>query len=395
VSLSGKDRAAILMGGQQPDHVYWYNSANGRLVTSTWYQRRYPQWVEALNSRRVPASYFGKVWDYLKPGDRFYALFAEDDVAAEEDSDPRFPHPVGRSLFVPVSSLFTTFTQTPFLDEFILTAAREAIRAEQLGTRGPTDLLAVGLSATDYIGHTYGPASHEMADQLLRLDQALGAFFKYLDENVGLEKVMIVMTADHGVPPLVNQPEGTAGKSTRLNKGDLLRFQALNSELSRKFGAQDNWLSYYADGDLYLNHAAIAKHNLRRSDVEAAVKEYLRQSPTVAAVYGRSDLDKMLKAPDESLDLFRNGFHPDVSGDVVIQFTELLVPVVERRGTTHGSLYRYDRWVPLVFYGAGWKPHRVAEQVHIIDVAPTLSDALKLPPAAGLDGISRLSMLVE
>ncbi|MBI3940847.1 MAG: alkaline phosphatase family protein [Acidobacteria bacterium] len=392
VALSGKDRSAILLGGQRADEVYWYNSANGRLVTSNYYQRQISPWADSFNGRRIAASYFGKTWAYLKSSG-LYRLFGEDNEAAEDDWDSTFPHQIGRGLFVPNAAFYASFTGTPFLDELLLAAAREATAANKLGQRRETDLLCLALSATDYIGHRYGPGSHEIADQLLRLDVSLGDFFEFLDERVGLKNIAIVLTSDHGVLPLPETLAAQGVKASRLEKSDLVFFQGLNSYLDGKFGSRENWLVFFSDFNLYLNYPALLRHKLPRPDAEAAVKEYLRQSTKVAAVYSRSDMELALKRQDEGLELFRNNFNPDLSGDVFVQFSEFLLATVERRGTTHGSPYPYDRHVPLVFYGPAWKHKSISEEARVIDIAPTLAEMLGLSTPKKLDGVSRLKWL--
>ncbi|MBI4456200.1 MAG: alkaline phosphatase family protein [Acidobacteria bacterium] len=392
LSIAGKDRSAILMGGQNADEVYWYSSSNGRMVTSSYYLKRYPKWIEDFNARRIPGSYFGKTWDYLKPSE-FYRLFGEDNVAAEEDWDPTFPHPIGRTLLAPNSTFYSAFAATPFLDDLLLEAARAAILISKLGGRGETDLLCIGLSATDYIGHAFGPASHEVADQLLRLDQSLGAFFKFIDEHIGLKNTVIVLTSDHGVLPLPEELATRGVRSSRLQKTDLLFFQSLNSYLNKKFNSEEDWFPFYGDFNLYLSYPVLVRRNLRRSEVEGTVKEYLRQSARMAAVYSRSDMGLDLKKQDKELELFRNSFNPDSSGDVFIQFSEFLLPTVDRTGTTHGSVYSYDRQVPLVLYSSGWKRKNVSAEVHITDIAPTLAGLLELEKPDRLDGMSRLDWI--
>ncbi len=392
LSISGKDRSAILMAGQTADEVYWYNTSDGRFVSSNYYLKKYTAWMEALNRKRIPASYLGKTWDYLKPSE-FYKQFGEDFVAEEDAPDPTFPHPIGGLSLSANAAFYNAFTQTPFLDELILTASQEAIRANKLGTRGEMDLLCIGLSATDLIGHAYGPWSHEIADQLLRLDQSLGNFFKFVDAQVGLRNVLIVLSADHGVLPLPEQLAARGTKSSRLRKQDVLLFQNLNAHLSKKFKFKEDWVAFYGSLSLYLNYPALAHRNLLRSDVENAIKEYLSQSPIVAAVYSRTDLELDSSERDGVLGLFRNSFDPDRSGDVFVQFKEFVLPSVGRAGTSHISVYPYDRWVPIVFYNSAWKQKRVSAEVHTTDIAPTLAQFLNLQTPEKLDGVSRLGLI--
>ncbi|HEY2933921.1 MAG TPA: alkaline phosphatase family protein [Acidobacteriota bacterium] len=394
VSLAGKDRSAILMAGQDADEVLWYNEQNGRMETSTYYQRRYAKWVDSFNKRQLPVSYFGKTWDYLKPAE-FYRQFGPDDAPNEGGSDRTFPHVIGGFTALANASFYSSFIETPFLDEVVLTAAREAVTANQLGKRDVTDVLCVGLSATDYIGHAFGPSSHEMADQLLRLDLFLQQFIDFLKAEVGAENLVIVLSADHGVLPLPEELSSHGTRASRLTKQDRLLFQRLNDHLSRKLGFKENWILGYYSTNIYLNYPALGQHDLKRSEVEAAAKEYLLGLPAVAAVYGRSDIHLAVKNPDPILKLLRNAFNEARSGDVIIQFRENYIPSTGTTGTTHGSPYRYDSWVPLVLFKRATGHKTIPEEVHTTDIAPTLAELLGVKTPEKLDGVSRLRLLTQ
>ena len=392
VSISGKDRSAILMGGKHPDEVYWYSG--GKLVTSKYYQEHVSKWAQASNDKRIALSYFNKTWDYLSPGAEIYKLFGKDENPNERNWETAFPHPIGTALFVADSAYYTSFAETPFLDEVVLAGVRDAVTSLRLGSSANgIDLLTIGLSATDYIGHTFGPGSQEMADQLLRLDRNLGDLFKFIDQRIGLRNCLIAITADHGALPLPENLAAQGTPSSRLKRDDVMLFRNLDSYLDEKFGAKETWVTYYSDHVLYLSYPAIGRRNLKRSEVEAAAMEYLLRDRRVAAVYTRSDVEISGASLSPTAQLVRNGFNADRSGDLFIVFAERVYPHVERSGTGHGTVFDYDRQVPMVLYGADWPAKRVPLEVHVVDIGPTLADALRIRPPEKLDGVSRLGLL--
>lgn len=201
--VSLKDRAAVLMGGRRADGAFWYDASSGRFMTSTYYVKRAPEWLDTWNGERQADAFFGKLWTRLLPDEAVYRRYAgEDAVVGEGDGqNDIFPHAIPGAA---QSSLFyDELRRTPFADELTLDVALRVVDAYGLGRGSATDLLAVGFSATDVIGHTYGADSQEILDQLLRLDGLLGRLFREADARVGPGHTLIGLSADHGSMPLV------------------------------------------------------------------------------------------------------------------------------------------------------------------------------------------------
>src|SRR6266700_2839280 len=207
LSVSRKDRGAILPLGRAKEQVYWYQS--GVFTTSRYYADTLPSWVQAFNARRVPFRAAGLTWDLLLPP----SAYSEADSEPYENAghDYTFPHRLPADS--PLAAL--AFGGIPTMDSLTLAFALEGVRALQLG-RGGTDLLAVSLSATDLVGHAFGPDSREIHDQVLRLDRYLAWFLQQLLVRYTRESVLIVLTSDHGVTPF---PE----RSLALGHSDAVR----------------------------------------------------------------------------------------------------------------------------------------------------------------------------
>ena len=215
VGVALKDRAAILMTGPRADAAYWFESAEGRFITSSYYMKSAPAWLDAFNARRLPDAYGAKPWTKLLEDESVYRRYAgEDHVATEADlKDTVFPHAI---TAVPgTQAFYDRFRRTPFADEVTFDAAIAAVEGHGLGTDDVTDILAIGFSASDYIGHAFGPDSHEIMDQMLRLDRLLGRLLDALRARVGSDRFILVLTSDHSVMPLAETLQRQGVKAGR------------------------------------------------------------------------------------------------------------------------------------------------------------------------------------
>ena len=271
---------------------------------------------------------------------------------------------------------YDAFDYTPWNNDLIADLARAVITQEQLGEAdGSPDLLAIGFSQPDKIGHAYGPDSHEVMDSILRLDRTLAGLFQFLDEKVGLANCNIVLTADHGAAPL---PERNPAQGGRVRGADF--DQVVYAALDRQFGTlTDNERWAVRDGlGYHLNPAALAQKKISASRLEDAVQAALRSIPAVASAYTRAQLTD--PAPLDAMgEALRLSFYPPRSPDVLAVLKPYFIDRAAP-GTTHGTPYDYDNHVPLLWYGAGVKSGLHPEQVGVDDLAPTLVRLLGLPP---------------
>lgn len=399
-SVSAKDRAAIPLGGQRPDGAYWLDRKVGpRFTTSAYYEERLPEWVETWGYDKIFAD-VPDLWRYkvssITPAK---AIGREDEYEVE---DGRFglasPHPItrgpgnrGRSKkelrLLSASRLYVS----PYLDQVTLAFARDLVEREGLGQGESTDLLALSLSATDTVGHSYGPDSWEALDALMRLDGMLEEFLAFLASRVSPGGLVVVLTADHGVMPI---PEWLLerGRSRcqipygRGDPGELLALLA--AALDERFGsvgaARHPWFSR-AEARLTLHPARALAEGVEAGAVLAAAEELLEGQRGVTAVWS---LPEALATRGESAmaSYYANGWDPERAGDLAIQFDVDCLYDGSQRGTSHGSPYEYDRAVPLVFFGGGIAAGSVPGRAAPVDIAPTLADLLGLEPPAELDG---------
>jgi hypothetical protein len=377
VTLSLKDRSAILMGGRRADGAYWYETTGGQFITSTYYMREAPAWLVAWNMRRASDRYAGTLWTRLLSDTALYDRYAgRDDVEGEWDrKDIVFPHTI-RGM-PPAVRYYDDLRRTPFADEITLDAALAAMKAHQIGQDAFTDILAIGFSATDVIGHTYGPDSHEIMDQLLRLDLVLDRLFKEVDATAGLANTLVVLTADHGSTPLVETLRARGLDARRVAPATL--GIAVQQAFDARFPGAGTLVEYYSAPDFYLNADVLRRAHLNRQDVEKTAIAALMATGLVARVYTHDDLRSTASSADPFLRLFQNAFYEPRSP----QLTVLLKPYIylsdQVGGTGHGTAYEDDRHVPIVFMGRGIKAGSYTMPSGPEDIAPTLALILGLP----------------
>jgi predicted AlkP superfamily pyrophosphatase or phosphodiesterase len=377
LSISRKDRGAILPLGRAKQNVFWYATSNGEFTTSRYYADTLPTWIRRVNARRVPQRLAGQSWRLLL-APREYA--EPDTIPQEHDGrEFTFPHVFPTDTARTASEL----PSTPFIDQLTLDAALEGLQALDLGRGTQTDLLAISLSATDYIGHRYGPDSREQHDNILRLDRSLGAFIDSLFKLRDSSTIVFALTADHGVtsfPELVAQRARRAAPP-RYNLTPSVT--ELRSTL-RKAGVDEQAVSF--DGTLVIvNRAAFGRARVNPDPLLARFADAIRRSPGIARVDRLRDLAGRDTVKDAVSRRWLHMVGPDASVEYVVTPVKGAYPA----GATiaeHGSPYDDDAHVPVIFYGPAFRPGRYAERALVADMAPTLARVIGVAPIERLDG---------
>ncbi|HNN91538.1 MAG TPA: alkaline phosphatase family protein [Pseudomonadota bacterium] len=377
IGVSLKDRAAILMAGRRADAAYWYETAEGRFITSTYYMSQAPEWLNRWNEQKYADRYAGRSWTRLYNDERFYERYAgKDAVEGEWDrKDIVFPHKLRSAP--PDKDFYDDVRRTPFADELTLDVAIQAMAGHQLGQDEHTDILAVGFSATDIVGHTYGPDSHEMMDQLLRLDLVLDQLLFAVNRSVGLKNTLVVLTADHGSQPLIETLIARGQPGRRLHSKELNSM--FDAAFAQRFPGIKGLMAYFDPPNFYLNEKVIREHQLTIEEVTAVVIEVLGASGLVTAVYTQADLARGTAGlgaetgGDPYRDLFQNSYFGPRSGHVVARMKPYVYVDDRPGGTGHGMPYDYDRHVPLFFLAPNIKGGRYPQTCGPEDIAPTLA----------------------
>jgi len=376
LSISGKDRGAILPIGRAKEQVFWY--AGGFFTTSRYYADSLPTWVRVFNGQRIPFRAAGTQWTLFLP-EREYP--EPDSVAYENQGrEVVFPH----RLPADSGEAALAFVATPTMDSLTLAFALEGVRALQLGGRGATDLLAVSLSTTDYVGHAYGPDSREIHDQVVRLDRYLGRFLEQLFVRYGRNNVLVVLTADHGVTPFPERSRtmGHPG-AVRVIPDTIIR--SVNAALDQRAGGGD-WVQFESGMLMVPDRAKLLAQGVNVDSVVADVATRLRALAGVARV----DRPVDLSAKDTADPVVRRWMH-QVAPDGGVELVATLKPYSIWSPANifiamHGQPTELDAHVPLILWGPGIQRGVYSGRVNTVDIAPTLARLLDLTPAEPLDG---------
>ena len=376
VGVSLKDRAAILMAGRRADAAYWYSVEEGKFTTSTYYSKSLPEWLKNWNALRRVDRFAGKEWTRLLQDQSIYEKYAGRD-AVEGEWDGKnivFPHSIRGSP--PETLFYDDFRRTPFADELTLEVALLAKKAHQLGEDAATDILALGFSATDVIGHTYGADSQEMMDQLLRLDRLLKKLFDEVDSSVGLDATWVILTADHGSLPLVENLRAKGVDARRVSLHELEK--RVQQALKRNFPEASGLLAAFDPFQTYFDDRAILRNKLERRQVEDCVRKTLMESGSFEAVYTQSEILDPGTPANATLELVRNSFYQPRSPHLTTIPKKYAYISDAVGGTGHGTPYEYDRHVPIIFMADWVRAGRYEDSSGLEDIAPTLAEMLGL-----------------
>ena len=270
---------------------------------------------------------------------------------------------------------YSLLRETPFSNSLTTDFAVRLIEKEELGKDDVTDYLSICYSATDNIGHRFGPSSVEMEDAILRLDGEIKNLLTYLNDSIGKKNILIYFTAAHGISEIPAVLESNRIPSGYFKQNQAL--QLLRSYLNAVYGEGD-WVKGYSERQVFLNRTLIEDARLSLEDVQKKVARFLVQFTGVAAAYPYSAFEAN-DFGNGNLKRIINNFSPQRSGDVIVTLNP---GWVEKEGdfvTNHNSPYEYDSHVPLIWYG--WTVNRstITRQVNMTDIAATLSALCKVP----------------
>jgi len=373
-SVSRKDRGAILPVGRAMGSVFWYS--NGGFTTSRYYADTLPTWVDAFNARHGADALAGTKWELLRPE----ADYPEPDSMPYEHggADFTFPH-VFPATAKEVRDQLSSF---PWMDSLTLAFALDGVHQLSLGSGGATDLLSISLSTTDAVGHAYGPDSREMHDHLLRLDKWLGAFLDSLETMVPSDRIVLVLTSDHGVtsfPEYLTSVKHVRAGRISLDDVALTTSTDLKARYGAEFGVD------FGNGLLSADTAALRARGLDIDSMANAIAKRLHGRSGIGHVYTPRTLTHA-NARDIDALRWRNAIPPDVGWLVCVVASPNFLWSSGKLSAEHGTLNELDVEVPIAFMGARIPPKTFHHAARTVDIAPTLAAYLGIRPTERLDG---------
>lgn len=393
VSMSIKNRGAILPGGHLSDGSYWYDFDSGKFITSTFFTDEMPGWVTKFNNEKQVDKYLKQTWEPIMELDA-YGESGPDNRPYEHllpgKTTPTFPYDLKE--MTKDSLNYGLFVYTPFANTYLTDFAIEAMKAEEMGKDNQTDMLCISYSTPDIIGHAFGPYSVEIEDTYVRFDLEIKKLIKEIEDQVGKDYV-VFLTADHAVVPVPQfltdhkLPGGYFFVDEHLTD--------LKQKLTAKFG--DSLVEHQDNLNIYLNHDVIKAKGIDLIEAqnfisnEVQMWKGVKRSFTASQLYGAS-------TDAEWMDMVRKGVHHEESGDVVFILEPGYLPKSSnydghQKGTSHGSAFSYDTHVPLLWYGKNVPDQELFEDMEITSIAATLTHMLFLQRPNALTGLPILPLL--
>jgi predicted AlkP superfamily pyrophosphatase or phosphodiesterase len=377
-SVGLKESSAILSTGHYADGVYWYDNVTGTWMSSTWYVDSLPEWVNDFNAMKVSETYLNNPWTLLREPEAYLDCLPDSSkFEMGFNGITWFPYDLKKMSqkgFLNSKRDYSLLRETPFGNSFTKDFAIRLIQEEELGKDEITDFISINFSATDNIGHRFGPSSVESADALLRLDADIAQLLKFLNDSIGKRNILVYFTSAHGVSEIPSVLE-----QSRIPTGYFRQTQALQllkSYLNAVYG-QGDWVKAYYENQIFLNRILIEDAKIPLEDIQRKVARFLVQFTGVASAYPYSAFEAN-DFGNGHLKRIVNSFSPQRSGDVIVT----LNPGWVEKGdyvTNHNSPYEYDSHVPLIWYGWAVNRASVTRRVSIADIAVTLSSLCRVP----------------
>ena len=395
ISVSLKDRGAVLPGGHLANAAYWHDieTSPGYFVTSSYYMNELPKWVSKFNKLEKSSQYLDTVWNTFYPIESYTESYTDNNKyeVVLGENNPVFPYDFKklRAKYRKRNIEYLMLGFSPAGNTLLTEFAMDAVKNEKLGSDEETDMLTISYSVTDKAGHIFGPNSVEIEDIYIRLDHEIGKLLKYLDRKVGKGEYTLFLTSDHGAIPIASYLN-----DIRIPTG-VVRIAQYKDRLSKylniKYG-EGSWIQNFEDDQLYLNRTAVFEKGIQLESMQQDAANFLVNLEGISGALTAYHLQTS-QYTSGLRQLVQNGYHQKRSGDVVITFDAGLVQdddseidVSSVKGTIHGSGYSYDTHVPLLWFGNGITHGESVRNVSPIDISSTLTMILNLQLPSGNSG---------
>lgn len=373
-SVALKDRSAILPAGHAADAAFWFDDASGRFISSGWYLKQLPDWVQEFNKKEAVIGYLSKGWQTLYPLTSYTASIADDnnyEEAPNKKEKAVFPYDYTAQI---TNKKYSVIKYSPWGNTLTKDLAIDCLRNEQMGKDDTPDLLCVSFSSPDLVSHAYGPRSVEVEDVYLRLDKDLEELLNELDKEVGKGNYTVFLTADHGgadVPAHLKDLHIPSGRiSDRQIVGELKQYLQLH-------WGDSLLLQSFSNEQVFLQETKLNKLKIDRNKIEYELAAFLTTLPGVAEAYPSDVLLYGAFPIRDPRTLLQNGYNHRLSGNICVLYAPGWMDHGSK-GTTHGSGYNYDTHVPVIFYGNGVKPGSTWDYTTITQIAPTVCELLRI-----------------
>ena len=367
VSLSLKDRSAVMLGGHGGDAVTWLTNTLDGWETSSAYSETGVPAVKAFVDANPLTADFGKTWERSLPASSYSGPDEGLGEAPPQGWTRSFPHPLTGTAGTADATYLAQWERSPFADAYLGRFAAALVRSLQLGAHEGTDVLAVSFSSPDLVGHAFGPRSHEVQDMYAHLDKTIGTLFDQLDARVGKDRWVVGLSADHGVTEIPEQLVAEGKDGGRISGGAII--DAIEAALKPALGDRRH-VTVLNTNDLYFEPGVY--DTIRKSKpLTDAVLAAIAARPGIQRVFRSEEVRGAARSKDPLLRAAALSYFPGRGGDLILATKPGWM--ISASGTTHGSANADDQRVPVMFFGHGVKPGKYQQEASPADLAPTLA----------------------
>ena len=386
IGVSLKDRASILPAGRTPDAAYWFDDETGQFITSTYYMQSLPEWVNRFNEEDLGRKLLMQDWNTLYPIETYRESTPDNTLfekALVKGEAPVLPLKTSEIFKKDGYGIIRT---TPYGNTLTLAMAKATLENEKMGQGETTDLLAVSLSSTDYIGHRFGTYAIETEDTYLRLDKDIADFLRTLDDKVGKGNYLVFLTADHAAAH-----NFTFMQANRISAEGWVAsgtLESLNEHLRNIYGGGTSLVKDILNYQVFFDRKAIEAQGLDFCKVKKSAVDFLKADRDFAYVADMEDLNNAT-IPEPIRLRAVNGYNRLRSGDIQLIMQPgnyEISSASETGGTDHGVWNPYDAHIPLLFMGWGIRQGSTAQPANVTDIVPTVCALLRIQVPNGCIG---------
>ncbi|OQX99546.1 MAG: hypothetical protein B6I20_09825 [Bacteroidetes bacterium 4572_117] len=377
IGVSLKNYAAILSSGHMANQAYWFDDKTAYWTSSPFYVDSLSSWVNKFNEKKIIDLYVSREWNTLLPISKYKESLADNNSyeVGFKNGSKTFPHDLKTLAEIYGKKIIK---YTPYGNTYTKDFAIAAIVNEKLGKDDYPDLINIGFSTSSYVNELFGVRSVELEDVYLRLDKDIAHLLNFLDDFIGKEKVLVVLTSDRGTSDNqmfykeIGMPTGKFNSDKSIS--------VLESYLKAIYG-RANWVKSYNNRQVYLNQLLIDASKLQIGEVQIKAAQFLNQFKGIANATTATIL-QTTSFTDGIHKKFQNSYNLERSGDIIINLEPGWIEVKNHKKNTayfkQSSPYRYDAHVPLIWYGWKINSKEIIKPVHISDIAPTISNLLNI-----------------
>lgn len=358
-SIAPEREAAVLLAGHAADGAIWIDDETGYWCSSTYYKLPIANWLAEYNKREPLLNDKNCVWQPYSKQSGSISYFMGSGMQKP------FSHKLSGE------DRYRTFKTSGLVNECVTRLATQCVTTASMGFDPSTDVLYVTYYAGKFDHKPLAECQMELQDTYLRLDNEIGKLISNIQQKIGQENVLFVVTSTG-----YSEEENNDYKRYNIPTGTFYVNRATNL-LNMYFGAlwgQGNYVDTSFEQQIYLNHKFLEKKRISLGDATQRAQEFLLQMSGVRNVYTAQQLQK---SSDDNIAKTRNRFNAENCGDILIEVAPGWKSVNEDTTESSVSISSFTQF-PIIFFGANIKGETITIPTSTDRIAPTISRAIRI-----------------